>query len=512
MGDDSRGPALPRRVPGANSAPPAPKRQPPQVSFARRVPGAAKPGAAKAAPAGPGPLLRDVPAADEPLTAGAPAAPGQLPRRVPGANSAPSAPKRQPPQISFPRETPSAAAVPPASADLGSPPRDVPDDDETPTAPQPVVRLPESLPSPSRDSGNGPSQDAAASEVAAAASADDGPKPVRPVDAPAAPAAQDRPAKAAPRPERPPRPEQPGRLRHARKALTWRTLTALVASVVVILAATGLALAMSHTAKPAKGAGAAEGRQQARVAAADRRAAAQWVAHQVSPDVIVSCDPVMCPALASRGFPARNLHVLTSATSDPLGSAVIVATAEVRRLFGSRLDSAYAPAVIASFGSGAPGIQVRTIAPHGAAAYRSALSADLLARKASGTLLLHFNSIVVPAKARKELAAGQVDSRLLITIADLAGLHPVHIVSFGGSAPGAGAGIPLRYVDLAESEHAHGSVSVRYVRSMLAFMRVQRGPDFAAFTESVLVDRGQNVLRIEFAAPSPLGLLGPQGP
>lgn len=218
----------------------------------------------------------------------------------------------------------------------------------------------------------------------------------------------------------------------------------------------------------------------------------------------------MCAALATHGRPARKLLVLKPGMRDPLASAVIVATAAVRKQFGRRLESAYAPAVIASFGPGNLRIDIRPIAAHGAAAYRSALGADLLARKASGAELLQSNRIMASANAKRELSAGQVDSRVLITIADLAALHPVHIVAFGGSAPGASAGSPLRLVDLAVTGHAPGTVSASYVRSMLSYLRVQRGPYFAALTDSVRLDAGRSVLRVEFAAPSPLGLLGPQ--
>ncbi len=67
-----------------------------------------------------------------------------------------------------------------------------------------------------------------------------------------------------------------------------------------------------------------------------------------------------------------------------LSSQVIVSTAAIRNLFGSRLDSVYAPTVLASFGSGKARIDVRVIAPHGAAAYLAALRADLQERKSVG--------------------------------------------------------------------------------------------------------------------------------
>ena len=115
-----------------------------------------------------------------------------------------------------------------------------------------------------------------------------------------------------------------------------------------------------------------------------RNLAAAWVAHEVSRDAIVSCDPLMCQALGAHGIPAGDLLVLQPGARDPLGSELVVATAAVRSQFGSRLASVYAPTVLASFGTGDGAIAVRVIAPDGARAYDAALSADVRARKRSG--------------------------------------------------------------------------------------------------------------------------------
>ena len=70
---------------------------------------------------------------------------------------------------------------------------------------------------------------------------------------------------------------------------------------------------------------------------------------------------------AGEGVPRRGPDDARPGDSDPLGSAVIVATAAVRSLFGSRLTTVYAPTVIASFGSGSARIDVRAYAAGGAA-------------------------------------------------------------------------------------------------------------------------------------------------
>ncbi|MGH3152746.1 MAG: hypothetical protein ACRDOB_18725, partial [Streptosporangiaceae bacterium] len=74
-----------------------------------------------------------------------------------------------------------------------------------------------------------------------------------------------------------------------------------------------------------------------------RNEAAAWVVSQVGAGTVLSCDPVMCAALVQHGIPAGNLLVLGPGSTDPLGSAVVLATGAVRNMFGSRLASVYAP-------------------------------------------------------------------------------------------------------------------------------------------------------------------------
>lgn len=284
----------------------------------------------------------------------------------------------------------------------------------------------------------------------------------------------------------------------------------VVASALAVIAAVSLAIAVTRyvTSSPAglRAPSAALERQEAAV----RKQAATWVAQQVSRDVIVSCDRVMCTALAADGFLPRELLVLGSTSDYPLTSAVVVETAAVRDLFGTSLNI-YAPAVLATFGSGDSQITIRVIAPRGAAAYHGALGADLAGRKASEAELLQVNVITLSPTARKQLIAGQVDSRLALAIAALASKEPVDIVQFGNIGPGADADMPLRYADLAQNDqaaHLAGSIYIRSMRADLGTGPVAYRP---ASTATVVLPGGQPVLRIEFTAPSPLGLFSPQG-
>jgi hypothetical protein len=242
-----------------------------------------------------------------------------------------------------------------------------------------------------------------------------------------------------------------------------------------------------------------------------RNLAAAWVAGQVSRAALVSCDPEMCRALESHGVPASEVRELGPDTTSPVHSAVIVATPLVRAQFGNLLSAVYAPGLLASFGSGSLRIDIRLIAQHGAAAYRSAVNADLLARKATGAALLHVNQIVASATARTQLLAGHADARLLIAIADMADAHPVYLVGFSGSPPGAGRTMPLLFAEVAEVGHGRvssRSVSPTFVRSMVKILHRQPTAYVPARLDTVRAAGGQTVLRIEFAAPSPLNLLG----
>ncbi len=168
-------------------------------------------------------------------------------------------------------------------------------------------------------------------------------------------------------------------------------------------------------------------------------------------------------------------------------------------MFGTRLATVYAPQTVASFGSGAAQIDVRVIAPDGAAAYRTALAADLRARRVAGLQLLADPRVSVQASARSQLAAGRVDERLLMTLAALAAAEPVRIIAFADDGPGSSSGTPLRTAELAAPESA--------AQAMLAFLRAQRPPYLPARADLSRGPGGQWTLTMQFTAPSPLGLL-----
>jgi hypothetical protein len=224
------------------------------------------------------------------------------------------------------------------------------------------------------------------------------------------------------------------------------------------------------------------------------------VAAQVSRGTIVACDPLMCAALEQRGFPAADLATIGAGSGDPLGSGIVVSTLALRSQLGTRLAQVYAPVVIASFGSGSSLIQVRVTAVGGAAAYLGAVQADQQARKVAGRELARNTHVHLPAAAAMaELVSGQVDSRLLITLAALAARLSIQVVGFADAGPGAGMSVPLRLMTIT-------APTTSYLKVLLAFLRAQRPPLRALVFEHRI---GRTIaVQIEFTAPSPIGLLG----
>ena len=237
-----------------------------------------------------------------------------------------------------------------------------------------------------------------------------------------------------------------------------------------------------------------------------RSQAARWVTQQVNPADVVSCDQAMCNALRADGFPAGKLLVLGPTSQPPVTSAVVVVTEVVRGLFGSSIGSAWAPAVLASIGSGAAEVTIRVIAPHGIVTYQEQLKAGLAGREQYGRVLFNNNRIVLLPTAQQQLASGQVDPRLVLATASLGGAEPIKILRFGNVGPGASADIPLRDADLAVTDSAAHLASAAYVQAMqtrLSGLDIQFRP---ARSQPVALPGGR-VFRIEFTAPSPLGLI-----
>jgi hypothetical protein len=301
----------------------------------------------------------------------------------------------------------------------------------------------------------------------------------------------------------------------------WRVLAVLlVAAIVFGAGAVTIALTRNGPAGSSAGNPAGSGRGSgtgvpgsgggalAPVTAARKQAAA-WVAQQVNPDEIIGCDPIMCTALEAAHIQANRLLMLGPSRPDPLGSEILLDTATLRSQFGGRLESVYAPVSLAAFGSGAARVEVRVAAPDGAQAYLAQLADDVAARKLAGTQMLGNAAIHASPAARRQLAGGQVDTRLLVTLVTLAHSHPVDILSFGANPAGASPGVPLRSAEIAGAP-GPGRTPAASVQTLRSFLSAQQTPYHPSIV-AVQTASGRTVLRVGYPAPSLLGLLGTHG-
>ncbi len=300
----------------------------------------------------------------------------------------------------------------------------------------------------------------------------------------------------------------PGRSRSARRksGRTWRRRrAALLMAAIVLVAGVGV-LAFNLPRRGAESDRLADsGNRISSVLAAEaaaRTAAVNWIMQQVSRAAVVSCDPQVCNDLANRGFP--NLLPLELGSADPLGSTLVVATAAVRAQFGARLGSVYAPATIASFGSGNARIDILLVYPGGAASYGPAQQEALSARKAADAELLTNGQITVSATARAQLLSGDIDPQLPQLLAIMAAIHPVQIVAFVNQSPGGGPASLLRSVDLATVDKAAHLTRAAYLGWMQAFIAAQRAPYRPAWARQVRLRAGRTALMVGYGAPSPL--------
>jgi hypothetical protein len=276
--------------------------------------------------------------------------------------------------------------------------------------------------------------------------------------------------------------------------------------VLVILALAGLqlsgALSQHSKSQSTTGTGDQTGSSGALSAAEATRAhAATWIAQQVTASDLIACDPLTCSTLEADGVAASRLMSIQPTATDPLGADVVVATASVRSQFGRQLVSEYAPELIASFGTGASRVDVRAVANFGAAAFEAKERADLTARRSAGAQLLR-NGFHVGEQGAGQIQSGQVDSRLLVTLAALLSQRTVDVSSFGDTGPGA----PILYRQVTIVD-APGQTGIAALTADLKQTQAQSKPYLPANAELVHLANGQSALRIEFGAPDQPGLL-----
>jgi len=290
--------------------------------------------------------------------------------------------------------------------------------------------------------------------------------------------------------------------RHYRRRVGRRRLVLALCALVAMALGAGVTLAFTQP-QPQKAArvSATSPASAIQRTAAARQQAATWVTNDVASDIVVGCDVEMCGDLQRSGFPAAREMKLQPSAPDPLGAQVVVATPVVRNQFGTRLATVYAPLVIASFGSGADRVDVRYLPPGGSQAFDAQLPAWRQQRITAGRQLLDNNHVQVSAAARRDLLAGQVDPRLLVTLSTLADLMPLKLIAFEDLSPGASADVPLRGAEI-------GAAASTNLPAMVAFMRAQQGQYAPAVARITQDAGGQHVFIVRYDAPGPMKLEG----
>jgi len=289
--------------------------------------------------------------------------------------------------------------------------------------------------------------------------------------------------------------QRPARGRR-RLVIVLSALVAMAFGAGITLAFTGVSTQASPGARPSDVAQSMTPLQQA---AAYRQDAAKWITSQVAGGVDVSCDPIMCQQAQQAGFSAGQLMVLSSTAPDPLGAELIVATPAIRNQFGTRLASVYAPEVIATFGSGPEEVEIRYVVPGGTAAFNAQSRTDLNIRIGGGQELLNNKNVQASPAARAELLAGQVDPRLLVTLAQLEHGIVLHLVAFDVASPGEGLSVPLRGAEIGATSAGRSAI-LAILRGQTTYAPAQEG--------TKRLSDGEIVVTVRYSAPTPTPLSG----
>jgi len=298
----------------------------------------------------------------------------------------------------------------------------------------------------------------------------------------------------------------------AARALVAAGVVAAVVALVALYFAGTFSQAASPAAAPAKAAQrpapspslpSSTGAASPRPPAPAQAAAAGWIASQVSDAAVIGCSPVMCSALQAQGLSASRLVTLAPGMAG-LSRADVIATDSAAGQGQADKVEEYAPALIASFGSGTARVEVRAVTPGGPAAYQSALRADRSARDSAGAQLLRNSRLVFSPADAAQLRAGAVDTRLLATLAALSSQVKLRVVAFGDASPGVA---PLfREVTLGSGGGGNPGGSLGTALAMVSAQQGAYRPMRSALVKS---GPGQDELVIQFASPGPLGLLTP---
>ena len=250
-------------------------------------------------------------------------------------------------------------------------------------------------------------------------------------------------------------------------------------------------------------------------AMANGKAAAAWIAAQVSQQAMVDCDPAMCGYLQAAGYPAGQIVMLQKGVSLPASSGqagpggvtgapvatLIADTAVLRLQYGAQLATA-APAVLASFGAGQEAVQLRLFVAGGASGYQKDTSQALAARRSAGRALLAAGRAHMHPAAQQDLRNGLVDPRLIVVLRRLSASYSFYVVSFTDGTPLASSWAPFRVAAIDGLVTQNGPRLASDLGGVLKLLKAQPAAYLAQLTVTHLAT-GRVIVTIEFPAPSP---------
>jgi hypothetical protein len=220
----------------------------------------------------------------------------------------------------------------------------------------------------------------------------------------------------------------------------------------------------------------------------------------------MACEQVMCARLRSTGIDGGDLVELGGDATKLSGAQLVVATPGVRERFGSALAYTIAPDVLGIFGVGPSRVEVRERSPQSLAAHDRAKAREQKSRQRAGLQLLNVPRVHTTSDAMHELAAGEVDNRLVLTLAKLARHHTLDVASFSGRGPYTGIDVPERAVDIDQVDGSAAIGDNPAIGNALHVVRGQRGT-YRAASARLIGTAGGGVLRITFTVPTPPNVL-----
>ena len=284
---------------------------------------------------------------------------------------------------------------------------------------------------------------------------------------------------------------------------TVRRVGAVAVAVLVVVAGAGIVLGTRSADPDAHAAGVDPD-------TAARTAATKWITTEVRQGTRMACDKAMCAQLRSSGVAGSDLLQLTGDGTELAGTQLVVASPDVRKRFGTELAFRIAPDVLGIFGQGPSRVEVRQRNTHSRAGHDKIKAREQHLRQRAALQLLDQPHVHTSSTAMHELAAGEVDNRLVYALARIARYHTINVTAFGGRGPFTGIDVPERTVDIDQVDGGAAIADNPAIAGVLKLVRGQRGSYQLAGTRLIASGENGGVLRLHVTAPTPEGLL-PKG-